>query len=103
MNLLEVDTATAASYCNVPDYDTDGIKVLETIVMPAAKARLESYTGMKAEALNEYEDVTVAYLALCSFLYDNRSMVVENDKENAVLDAFLAAYCVNLVPGAGDA
>ena len=45
----------------------------------------------------------MAYLALCSFLYDNRSMVVENDKENAVLDAFLAAYCVNLVPGAGDA
>lgn len=55
MKLLEVDTATAASYCNVPDYDTDGIKVLETIVMPAAKARLESYTGLKAEALNEYE------------------------------------------------
>ena len=28
MKLLEVDTATAASYCNVPDYDTDGIKAV---------------------------------------------------------------------------
>ena len=102
MKLLEVDTATAGMYCNVPDYDEDGRKRLETVVMPAAKARLESYTGMKLAELNEHEEVTVAYLALCSFLYDNRSMVVENDRENEVLDSFLAAYRVNLLPSVED-
>lgn len=98
MKLLEISAELAAAYCNITPDDVGGMALLEDVMMPAAMARLESYTGHTRSELNAFEEVSVAFLALCSFLYDNRSAVVENDKANEVLDGFLAAHRVNLVP-----
>lgn len=73
------------------DYDIDHI------IMPAAKSRICDYTGLTAEQLDEHESITMAYIALCVFLYDNRSMNIVNDKQNAVVQSFLDAHRMNLL------
>ena len=42
--------------------------------MHAARAYIAGYTGASAEELDEYEDVSIAFLVLCQDLYDNRTM-----------------------------
>ena len=62
-----------------------------------SKAHISDYTGLSIEGINQKESLTMAYIALCVFLYDNRSMNIINDKQNAVIQSFLDSHCVNLV------
>ncbi len=71
--------------------------IIERIIMPAAKAHISGYTGIPENELDSYPDLTLAYVALCAFLYDNRTMVVINDKENQVVRSFLDSHCQKLV------
>lgn len=70
MMIPEVRVETVAGYCRIdtPLDDADR-QVLENIIMPAAKAHMVTYTGQKEEELDKHAELTIAYLALCSFLY----------------------------------
>ena len=84
MMIPEVRVETVAGYCRIdtPLDDADR-QVLENIIMPAAKAHMVTYTG---------------YLALCSFLYDNRSLgAVTDQKQNELVASFLDGYNLNLM------
>lgn len=80
-------------HIEIDDDDND----IEFIIMPSAKARLCDYTGLTEAELDERESLTMAYLALCVFLYDNRSLSIVNDKQNAVIESFLDAHRMNLL------
>ena len=71
--------------------------MIRDILMPAAKAHIMEYTGLTEDDLDKYESLTLAYIALCSFLYDNRSMNILNEKQNAVVQSFLDAHRINLL------
>lgn len=77
----------------IEDDDLD----IGTLIMPAAKARLLEYTGLSEDALDKSESLTMGYIALCVFLYDNRTMNIVNDKQNDVVRSFLDAHRVNLL------
>ena len=77
----------------IDDDDT----LIETVFMPSAKAHIRDYTGLTDDELDAKESLTVAYIALCAFLYDNRSMSVINDKQNAVVQSFMDSHCRNLL------
>lgn len=102
MKLSDVTVEIAAGFCGIDEMTDTDRQLLETVVMPAAKARVESYTGQPAADLNDKEEVTIAYLALVSFFWDNRSMSIEkaNERANPVLADLLDAYRVNLLPTA---
>lgn len=95
MRMTEVTPQTVKSYAAVETDEDDTL--LSDVLMPAAKAHIRSYTGLTDAELDEREEVTVAYLALCAFLYDNRSMNITNDKQNSVIQSFLDAHCRGLV------
>lgn len=95
MTINQVDLATVKSW-GVIELDEDDA-LIENIIMPAALSRVLNYTGLTLEECGEREDITMAYLALCVFLYENRSMNVLNDRQNAVIASFLDSHSVNLL------
>ena len=99
MMIPEVRAETVAGYCRIdtPMDDADR-QVLENIIMPAAKAHMVMYTGQTPEELDRHAELTVVYLALCSFLYDNRSLgSVTDQKQNELVASFLDGYNLNLM------
>ena len=67
------------------------------IIMPAAKAYICSYTKLSAAELDHHEDVTIAYLALCQHMYDNRTFAVDCKEANRVVENILGLHDQNLV------
>ena len=95
MTISDVTVDLIKKYAVVDNEDDDSL--IKEVFMPSAKAHIMDYTGLKEEEINQKESLTVAYIALCAFLYDNRSMNILNDKENAVIRSFLDSHCVNLI------
>ena len=97
MKLSNLTANVCAKYIGVDESDTEGIAMIDSVLLPAAMSRAEAYTGQTLDQLEQYDEVTVAVLALCSFLYDNRSMTVDTDRQNEVIAGFLDAYRANLI------
>ena len=95
MKISEVTVDLIKKYA-VIDIDDDD-ELIKEVFMPAAKAHIMEYTGLDFDKIDNLDSLTAAYIALCAFLYDNRSMSIVNDKQNAVIQSFLDAHCVNLI------
>ena len=59
------------------------------LLLTAARAYVRGYTRLSDNEIDEHEDITIAILALCSDMYDNRQMHVESDKVNRVVSSIL--------------
>lgn len=95
MTIDDVTVEQIKQYAIIDHNEDDGL--IRDILMPAAKAHIMEYTGLTEDDLDKYESLTLAYIALCSFLYDNRSMNILNEKQNAVVQSFLDAHRINLL------
>ena len=109
MRISDVTPVTVAEYARLPELDTvaDSYTEMELRgIMAAARQYIEGYTGIKQypespedPALDDYEDLTMAYLILCQDLYDNRSTQQDNAAVNRTLDTILGMHGRNLVCG----
>ena len=95
MTVSEVTLDLIKQYA-VIDTDEDD-ELIKNLFMPSAKAHIMDYTGLDADEIDEKESLTTAYIALCAFLYDNRSMNIINDKQNTVIQSFLDSHSINLL------
>lgn len=95
MKVSEVTVADIKSWGNIEIDDDDDM--IQRIIMPTAKARLRDHTGLDDEALDQEESIALAFLALCVFLYDNRTLNIVNDKQNEVVQSFLDAHRINFL------
>lgn len=95
MKINEVTVDTIKSWGRI-ETDYDDVEIRD-VIMPAARERVYEYTGLTKEQADEMDSLTMAYIALCVFLYDNRTLNVINDKHNAVIQGFLDAHRVNLL------
>lgn len=75
-------------------------KQLEQIMLPAAIAYCVGQTGLSEEELDKHEDITIAILEVIADMWDDRSMIVTNDKINPVVDRILFMHSNNLLPSA---
>ncbi len=97
MKLSEVTSAKIKAFCGVSD-DEDGM--LE-ICAGAAKSYIKGYTGLDDTQIDEYEDITVAYLVLINDMYSSRDF--SSDKaSNPVTAQILALHSVNLLNGVNE-
>lgn len=79
---------------NLEYYDT---VLLETI-KKAAIEYCKSQTGLAETEIDKHEDITVAVLTLISDMWDNRSMTVQKNFVNIVVDTILGMHRTNLLP-----
>lgn len=94
MKISELTDEYIAEYLRA-EYEAE--KATFEIIKSAAIEYVKSYTGLELEEMDEHEDLTIAVLVLCSDMYDNRQMTVQNDKENPTVAQILSFYSVNLL------
>ena len=92
MKLSEVTAKQVGDYIRV-----DSKESIVPIILSAAKMYVLNYTGLTAEKADDYEDLTVALLVLCSDMYDNRQMAVDNSSVNKVVQSILDMHCLILL------
>lgn len=92
MKLSEVRKSDVVDYIRSDDGDDSNII---DIIMSAAKSFVAGQTGLTDEELDQWEDITAAYLVLCAEMYDNRQLTVSNDKQNPMVRQILASHSVN--------
>ena len=79
----------------------DATDTLLPDILTAAKQYVISYTGQTAAALDTFPDVSIAVMVLCQDMYDNRSMYVDNNNVNRVVNTILDMYRINFLPVEG--
>lgn len=72
------------------------------LIMAAAQSYIKNYTGLSAEEIDQYDELSIAYMVLCQDMHDNRAMYVEGSRGqtpgvNKVIDSILGMHCVNLL------
>lgn len=73
----------------------------------ATIAYIKDWTGIKevstpdenGRMLDDYEDLVYPFMAIISFMYDNRQMTVDRDKINPIAASALNLHSFNLVEG----
>lgn len=71
----------------------------------ATIAYIKDWTGIKevstpdenGRMLDDYEDLVYPFMAIISFMYDNRQMTVDRDKINPIAASALNLHSFNLV------
>lgn len=63
----------------------------------AAESYILNYTGLTKEQADEKEDLYIAYMVLCQDMFDNRSMYVDKNNVNKVVESILGMHSVNLL------
>ena len=94
MKPSEITASEVIKYARMENTDTD---ISPETLLTAAKAFVKSYTGMTDEELDKHEEISIAILALCTDMYDNRQSTVESDKVNRVVETILGLHAVNLL------
>lgn len=89
--------ALLARYVRVPEDDEPEITALQSLYLPAAIAHIMSHTGIEEAQIYEHAELSLAALALTAFLYDQRSLIIENDKANRVIESLINQHSVNLL------
>ena len=58
---------------------------------------ISKYTGIAKEDLDDYNDMVIVVFVLCQDMWDNRTMYVDNNNLNKVVDTILGMHCINLL------
>ena len=92
MKLSEVTLDTVKNYLRVDDNADD---LLLTAIMDASKKYISSYIG--AEDLDQYEDLTIAYMCLIADMYDVREWKTNVANNNNTVTTILGFHCGNFL------
>lgn len=92
MKISEITLEKVKEYLRVTENDDDN---LITAIMQSSKDFILSYTGLSDDKINAKPKFVIAFLCLCSDMYDNRQMMVSNDKLNPTVSTILGMDAVN--------
>ena len=90
MKLKYVDLDTVKSYLNIY-HNLDDV-LIEEVIMPSARGYICSYTKRNIDELSDYPEVVTAFLILCAYIYDNRSLEVSSHEVNNILKNTLGMH-----------
>lgn len=93
MTISEIKKQNVADFLRLDDASD----TLLTPIMHAATKYILDYTGMTEDELDDHEDLYTAFMVLCQDMYDNRSMYVDKNNVNRVVDSILFRHRTNFV------
>lgn len=93
----QITYSEAAEYLRIAELSDSDQATLGTLIN-VATAFIANYTGHTVEELDEYPDFVVAALVLIQDMWDNRTLYVDNQNVNKVVEAILGMHSVNLLP-----
>ena len=96
----EITIEDVAKYIRVDDYGSSEIETYLNI----AKSFISNYTGIPAtsedeevKTLDAYADFIIVVYILCQDMYDNRTMYVDKNNINKVVQTILDMHSRNLL------
>jgi uncharacterized phage protein (predicted DNA packaging) len=95
MKISEIEVKDVKNYLNIFHDEDD---TLIRSILFGAKSYIKSYTGLSTEALDRYDDLSIAVFVVVSELYDNRSMQMDKTaKANPLIETILGLHSINLI------
>lgn len=79
------------------DNPDESVKKQVSIMRAAAISYMIGYTGQTADYLDEHDEFDAVLMVLVADMYDNRSLIVDNDKQNPFVMSVLDMHRVNLL------
>lgn len=92
----EITYQDVADYLRLSEISETEISTLNTIIN-ISKKFISSYTGLAEEDLDNFADFVIVVLILCQDMWDNRSLYVDEDNINKVVETILGMHSVNLL------
>ena len=100
MKISEVNVQNIIDYLRISEPTQSDTDFISAIIV-SAKNYISQYTGYTIAELDNYEDVTIALYVLCQDMYDTRSLYVQNNNANRVVESILNLHSINLLPQRG--
>lgn len=85
-----------ADYLRICEPTTDDLNTLSTL-LTVAKVYVGEYTGRTIQDLDNYKDIIIVVMILVQDMFDNRTLYVESDNVNKVVESILNLHSVNLL------
>lgn len=92
MKISEVSLSAVKAHCGISGTDQDE---LLGIYMDAAKKLAADYTGLSEEQLDEFPDITVAFLNMVNEMYSQRLVMTAGTQMNEFQRQILDMHSVN--------
>lgn len=92
----EIKIEDLKSYLRLTDIDKTEENYLNTIINSSI-SYVRNYTGLTDEELDKYNDIVAVIFILCQDLYDNRSLYVDKNNVNRVVESILSLHSCNLL------
>ena len=87
----EITAEEVANYIRVDDYEFAEIETYLNV----AKNYISNYTGIPVAELDEYADFIIVVYVLCQDMYDNRTLYVDKNNINKVVQTVLDMHTRN--------
>lgn len=94
--LSEISVDSIADYLRIAEL-TENDREFLTTLNGVAKDYIMQYTGIPEDELDNYNDLVIAAYVLIQDMYDTRTMYVESDNVNKVVDTILGMHQRNLL------
>ena len=94
MKISEAGLSLIKAHCGVSGEDSDE---LLTVYMDAAKKFIADYTWLMPEQLDEYPDITAAYLNMVNEMFTQRLVMTAGTQLNEFQRQILDMHAVNLL------
>ena len=92
----DITAADLAEYLRLEETTDDETQTLNNL-LEIAKKYIESYTGRTETELDNFSDFVIVTFVLVQDMYDNRTMYVNNDSPNTVVETILGMHSINLL------
>ena len=92
MKVSQITYQDIANYIRLQEIDESDIKLLENLITIAKKFIIEN-TGVKD--LDEYDDFIIVVFILCQDMYDTRTLYVNKNNLNKVVETILGMHSLN--------
>lgn len=92
----DITNIDVAEYIRLPETTESDLTLINTLI-EVSKDYIRKYTGQ--DNLDDYPDFVIVVFILCQDMYDNRTMYVDNNNINSVVESILGMHAVNLLPG----
>lgn len=95
--ISQITAQDLAEYIRIDEIlDADTTNLLNNL-LTVAKTFVCNYTGRTPEECDTYPDFVIVIFILVQDMYDNRTLYVEKDNLNKVVDCILGMHSVNLL------
>ena len=94
--ISEITYQDIAEYIRLSEISQDDQNLLNNLINISIDY-IFKYTGIAKEDLDDYNDMVIVVFVLCQDMWDNRTMYVDNNNLNKVVDTILGMHCINLL------